>query len=392
MRRARLTGDQGSGKTAGMARTPPVFVTDAPDLPSASNPALEAQLRAAPDDVAAAQVYADWLIEHGDPRGELASAQIRGDASAAGALLAQHGGWLAGVSPQVATIDWRPGRFRKLRLMNLGDWMSSQFDTALVAQRLLTQPAANCLEELAVGVLRWEYMAQDVTTLLDAAAATPLASGLRRLTLGDCHDIDIDIAHHELGDLPDLSRFPALEALSVWGFAIGLAPLRLPKLRSLSIETCGLSTAALEAVLSSELPSLTELTLWFGSEDYGSECGVADLAPLLDGSALPSVRELGLCNAEFTDALVTTLVASPILARLRGLDLSLGTLTNAGADVLIAAADRWKHLEYLDVNDNFLTEDRLAALRAVGPEIRSDEQKDVEGDGEDMYLYVSVAE
>ena len=81
-----------------MARTPPVFVVDAPAIASASDPTLEQQLRDAPEDEAVAQVYADWLIERGDPRGELAMAQLRGDKAreeAAGARPARaQGEWV----------------------------------------------------------------------------------------------------------------------------------------------------------------------------------------------------------------------------------------------------------------------------------------------------------
>src|SRR5262245_11729153 len=40
---------------------------------TARDPALEAQCRASPDDPAPWAVYADWLIERGDPRGEIAA-------------------------------------------------------------------------------------------------------------------------------------------------------------------------------------------------------------------------------------------------------------------------------------------------------------------------------
>jgi uncharacterized protein (TIGR02996 family) len=375
-----------------MARPPPVFVTDTPAPRGASNPDLEAQLRDAPDDDALAQVYADWLIERGDPRGELAMAQLRGDAAREREILDANGGWLAGVSPEVAKIEWRSGRFRKIRVMNYEDWMSADFDTALVAERLLSQPAANCLEELAVGVLRWEYMAQDLHTLLADAAGRPLAPGLRALRLGDCDDIDIDNAHHEIGDLPDLSVFERLEVLTVWGYEIGVPDgLVLPHLRHLALQTCALDTETLGSVLAADVPALRQLELWFGAEDYGGNCGVDDLAPLLDARVHPQVDDLGLKNAEFTNELAKALLGSRILPRLRRLDLSMGTLDDAGADALLAAPDRWRHLETLDLTESFVSEGRLAALAEIGPKVvGAGDQKDTDDD--DGFRYVSVAE
>jgi hypothetical protein len=74
------------------------------------------------------------------------------------------------------------------------------------------------------------------------------------------------------------------------------------------------------------------------------------------------VRRLGLRNAWFADDLVEAVLDSPIAARLEALDLSLGTLTVAGALRLAEAAPRLPLLIRLDVDDNYLTH---AALRTI---------------------------
>ncbi|MEZ4237166.1 MAG: TIGR02996 domain-containing protein [Myxococcota bacterium] len=372
-------------------RPAPVFVHDAPPVHGASHPELEAQLRASPDDDALGQVYTDWLTEQGDPRGELAVAQRNGDGAAIERILEAHGHWRAGVDPKIVTIDWRPGRFRSLRLMNRVDWMHRGFDTARVAELLFGQAAANCLEELRVGVLRWEWQPEDLRALLLDATGRPFAPGLRVLRLGDCGDIDIDNGHHEIGAVPNLSAFERLERVTIWGSGIDLdGPLQVPALRSLALQTCGLGADTWATIRDGALPALQRLELGFGSEDYGAEVGVGDLAALLDGSALASVTDLGLMNAEFTDDLVDALLASPLLARLEALDLSMGTMTDRGADALLGARDRWAHLQRLDVSDNFLGDERVAALEAVeGPEVSATGQKE---DEDPEWRYVSVAE
>jgi uncharacterized protein (TIGR02996 family) len=47
-----------------------------PPPPPAARQALESALAAEPDDLGAHMAYADWLTEHGDPRGEFIQVQL----------------------------------------------------------------------------------------------------------------------------------------------------------------------------------------------------------------------------------------------------------------------------------------------------------------------------
>ena len=75
------------------------------------------------------------------------------------------------------------------------------------------------------------------------------------------------------------------------------------------------------------------------------------------------------------------------MARLTELDLSLGTMTDAGAAILLAHAEKLKHL-VVDVDENFIGEDRCTALRGMFPLISIGSQEEPDDD----YLFVSVGE
>lgn len=83
--------------------------------------ALLADIYANPDDDAPRLVYADWLLERGDPRGEFITLQFRADKDAAAlkrekALLKEHGRkWLGALEPVVAagTFEFRRGFLSK---------------------------------------------------------------------------------------------------------------------------------------------------------------------------------------------------------------------------------------------------------------------------------------
>src|SRR5262249_16026507 len=113
-----------------------------------------------------------------------------------------------------------------------------------------------------------------------------------------------------------------------------------------------------------------------------------------DGTAFPKVKHLGLMNAEFTDALCKELPTSKVLKKLESLDLSLGTMSDEGAKVILDAKKAFSHLKTLNVNENFLSKKTIAPLKGMGgPEIihRTQKEDDDSIEGE-IYRYVTVAE
>lgn len=374
---------------------------------SPRNADLEKLIAGAPFEVEAYLVYADWLSGAGDPRGELITIQHslstmaaaerkspRGKALAARAtqILKQNQRFLPGVSPELVTITWRWGFIESVHFDNNDDWMSDDYQVVPVVKQVLASPAVVSLTELHVGVQRWDRGEKDVPAVLKTVGASPVGAQIRRLDVGPAKENDIDTAHYTPGKLDGISEyFPALESLRVHGAGFTLGALELPKLRDLTIETCGLSRRNMKSITAARWPELERLDLWFGSEDHGAQCGVKDLEAILDGAAFPRVKHLGLRNAEFTDALCKALPKARILKQLETLDLSMGTMSDEGARSLAAAPQALRHLATITVTDNFLTRAGIAALRKLGPTIVSKEQKDFDDD-DPSYRYVSVAE
>jgi hypothetical protein len=108
-----------------------------------------------------------------------------------------------------------------------------------------------------------------------------------------------------------------------------------------------------------------ELELWFGAAQHLADCTADDLAPLL-ASRFPALRVLRLMNAEFSDDLAVALAGSPLAAALAVLDLSCGTLTDAGAEALAAARPAFARLEVLHVDECCLTPAGVRRLLGAG--------------------------
>ncbi|MFD7068825.1 STM4015 family protein [Streptomyces sp. NPDC059913] len=228
------------------------------------------------------------------------------------------------------------------------------------------------------------------------AAADRLTS-LEAIFLGDMTMEESEISWIEHDDVtPLLTAFPALVELGVRGGTGLLFPaVKHERLRSLTIESGGLPVGVVRGVLDSELPALERLDLWLGVSAYGGDADVADLAPLLSGTRFPLLTHLGLRNSELQNEIASAVASAPVVARLRVLGLSDGTLGDEGAAALLEGQPL-THLEQLDLHHHFMTEpvERriVAALEPHGVRVDVSERETPWGDGGVEGRYTSVAE
>jgi hypothetical protein len=216
---------------------------------------------------------------------------------------------------------------------------------------------------------------------------------LRGVFLGDILSEENEISWIQQGDVsPLFLAYPELEHFRVRGnTGLTLGRLEHQKLKSIIVETGGLSMAVVTDVIASRLPSLEHLELWLGEENYGWDGTVADLQPLLDGGLFPKLKYLGLRDSEIADEIAAAIADAPVLDRLETLDLSMGTLSDEGAKALLASP-RIKSLRKLDLHYHFISEEVSARFRSLGIEVDvSDVQEADKYDGE-SHRYVAVSE
>jgi uncharacterized protein (TIGR02996 family) len=359
---------------------------------------LEAAILAEPDAREAYAVYGDWLLEHGDPDGELVTVQLALEEAPSNAVLRLreaelvvareeqlHRLYCYAVGRTLQDLVWRRGVLYAAAIG--GDAYSD--DNAFAYRELAGDPVARFLRELTVRpatIMHGEPTPGD-GALVDAIAAAGAPRALRRLAFDP---LDFQLSWTRLTDLsPIYPHLPRLEELAICAGDLTLGRVELPALRSLEIVTGGLRRHVLDDIAAASWPRLESLVLYLGTEGYGGECTVSDLTALLDGAILPpGVTTLGLCNCEFADELAEALARSRILPRLRRLDLSRGTLGDAGARVILDHADAFRHLAELDLYGNYLTAETTAELARLGPAVDTSGQQ-VPEDGE---RYVSIGE
>lgn len=192
------------------------------------------------------------------------------------------------------------------------------------------------------------------------------------------------IEQHDPGHL--LAVFPRLKVLGMRGTSgLAMKPLDHEHLEELVIQSGGMSPHLVQMIGRSTLPALTSLELYLGASEYDGGATVEDLAPILDGTAFPHLRHLGLRDAENADAVAAALAHAPVVAGLETLDLSLGTLGDEGAAALLAGQGL-THLKRLDLHHHYMSDAMIERLREALPdvEVEVSERKAVGGAGDDM--------
>jgi uncharacterized protein (TIGR02996 family) len=188
-------------------------------------------------------VYADWLLERGDPRGELINLELavenrRAEPSATARIHELVADEDALLSPRLAAqahfwdFVFRRGFIHEAKLIGAAD----DPPTGEALEALFADPHAGLIDTLSLGGYR------DIHHVL----VQRVRRGVRFLTLANC---DIDAFH----------QLPALEALEILYGPQGDAPVDAVEHRSLRSLTAPISER-LAGRLNESLPALTTLT------------------------------------------------------------------------------------------------------------------------------------
>jgi uncharacterized protein (TIGR02996 family) len=368
-----------------------------------ANPELAQLVDEAPDaDTSAAQVYADWLQAQGDPRGELAAIQLQREAEpkrkdlqkAEKALLGRDTDrWLGKLAPygDLLQLSWHAGFLRVARIANTFDRFeeedsggeSSSIEEVLGL--LLDEPSARFLRNLTVGIVTFEDNEYGGVARVLGKRYLP---SLRSLFLGDFHSEETELNWSGLGNLQPLyAALPNLRSLKLRSGAMQLGSIVLPRLERFEVITGGLDSKAARAIASAAWPGLRALSIQVGpARRSGANSAKAkDFQPILDGAGLPRLLHLGLTNLDFTDALIEPLAHGGLLPQLESLDLKMGALSDAGARVFYRYQKAFAHLDYINVDDNFLSRASIQLLKSTQLPFHFGDQRDDEGDPDNRY-------
>lgn len=346
----------------------------------ASHAQYEADIEANPDDEQRWLVYADWLQAQGDVRGELIArhrsavsrSHREGGTETFAAFVDEHleelfrdcadevrGG---GQTPELRP-EWRHGLLSgaTLRVEN----RERPIDLGALATKVLALPIARFLRRLSFGVKHdastYGENVNDYATVIEALRTAPRAASLEHLELGlqtQYRDEYGDaVPLRTWGDLSSLwSLVPRLRTLKLKGSGGLLGRIVLPELRHFTLETDYLEdAAAFEEILAARWPNLERLELADLDGGLDEDALLRAIAPL-------PLTHLAIHGSPRADQVVSALLRSPVLPRLRVLDLREGALSPEGVKLLRERADAFRHLETLNLTDAVGDHAGLAAL------------------------------
>lgn len=255
----------------------------------------------------------------------------------------------------------------------------------------LDSPAAETATGFVVG--NWDPEPNDcgdvVSTLIANKQKLP---NLQGLFFGEIGQEENEMSWIEMKDMaPVVHAFPNLELFRSRG-SQGLAykNLKHKKLRALAIEAGGLGRDVVSQICKAKLPELEYLEIWLGTPNYGGDCRINDLQPILKGKLFPKLKHLALRNSEIADEIAGVIVNAPIVNQLETLDLSLGTLTDEGANALMNLPTD-ANLKMLDVHYHFMSKKKAKELKSSLPftvNVSDQQEPDDWGDGEVRFVAV----
>jgi hypothetical protein len=270
-------------------------------------------------------------------------------------------------------------------------WDDAEGGILTKLSEVLDDPAAPRLEALVIGAFHGDDSGTSSAPLVEAlAAARDTLKSLRYLFLGDITYEENEMSWIVQCDVsPLFEAYPNLEHFTVRGsIELSLGSPRHEKLRELVVQSGGLPPAIIHEIAAAQLPALEHLELWLGDPGYGGDATIEDLATILKGDRWPRLKYLGLKNSHIQDEVAAAAAVAPVTSRLEVLDLSMGTLGDAGATALLGSA-AVARLKKLDIHHHYVSEKLVDALRGLGIEI---DASDAEGPGaaeDDRYVEVS---
>lgn len=249
-----------------------------------------------------------------------------------------------------------------------------------MVEDILADPEFPGLEELIIGGWGGEYE-EDCQPILDAIAENPdKFSHITKLFVGDMDFEVCEVSWIMQGNYSRIWKaMPQLKELTIKGsMNLTLGEIEHEDLESLTIICGGLGRDVFEEIRNAKLPNLKKLLLYVGVEDYGFDGSVDTIRELLANSDFPKLTYLGIVDSEIQDELAEVVLESKYIRQIETLDLSCGSLTDKGGNLLLEKLPELSNIKKLDVHHHYLSDEMMEKLGKLSVEIDVSEQEEAD--------------
>lgn len=255
---------------------------------------------------------------------------------------------------------------------------------------ILADPEFQNIDKLIIGDWGGAYEDSCQALLDDIADNADKFSHITSLFVGDMDYEECEISWIIQGDYSRIwEAMPQLKEITVKGSTdLKLGKIKHSNLESLTIICGGLGSDVIKEIEEAELPELKKLLVYIGSENYGFDGNADTVRSLLANSDFPELEYLGIADSEIQDELTAVVLDCKYIDSITTLDLSCGTITDKGGELLLKKLPELKNLKKLDLSYNYLSDEMKEKLTAAAPAVEmdlSDSQEADEWDGELWY-------
>lgn len=265
---------------------------------------------------------------------------------------------------------------------------------ATMLEEILADPEFPGLEELIIGGWGGEYEESCQAILDGIAANADRFSHITKLFIGDMDYEVCEVSWIIQGNYSGLWRaMPQLKELTIKGSTdLELGVIEHDNLESLTIICGGLGKGVIEEIARAKLPNLQKLLLYIGVEDYGFDGDADTVRELLSVSDFPRLTYLGITDSEIQDELTAVVLESKYMQQITTLDLSNGTLTDKGGQLLLEKLPGCPNLEKLDVHYHYLSDEMMGKLEALPIAVDVSEQEKAESWNGELWYNAMLTE
>ncbi len=268
------------------------------------------------------------------------------------------------------------------------DWQN-QKDAVTLFQEIQADPELPDLEEIVIGCWGEAWDDGSSQPLVDGIVADKERfAHIKSLFIGDMDYEECEVSWIIQADYSRLwEAMPQLEKLVIKGSSgLNLGTVNHENLRHLEIICGGLGKDVIRSVQEAKLPNLETLLLYIGVEDYGFDGDISTIKELLEKSDFPKLTYLGLTDSEIQNEITQAVLDSKYISQITTLDLSMGSLTDEGGQLLLDRLPRLPGIRELNLEYHFLSDEMMEKLSGLsGITVNVEDQQEADSYGGIVY-------
>ena len=251
------------------------------------------------------------------------------------------------------------------------DEMSAEQNAGTLIEEITEDSEFNELEEIVIGPWGEMWDEEDAQPIVEFIADNPEKfSHIKSLFVGDMDFEDCEVSWIMQADYTRLwDAMPQLEKFTVKGsmdLTLGLKSHE--NLKSLEIICGGLPADVIKEVQNAKLPNLETLILYIGVDSYGFDGDIDTIKNLIEKSDFPKLKYLGIVDSEMQDEVTEVLLNCKYIGQISTLDLSKGTLTDKGGELLLNEIKLRTNITKLDLGFHFMSDEMMDKLKSMAKE------------------------